>query len=931
MVGSGRGGARVAGAAALLLSAGGALAAPDRTLILQWFETSWRNIENRAPDAFMIGYNALWTPPPSIATFGSPGYDPFDRFNLGTPTNQTIYGTEGTFREMVQQLRRAGILVYPDLIFNHNGARSTVNSGFLAAGGWPGFHIPGGSPFNWGDFHDTSFQSENPGGPNFNLFNGDLVGLIDIAHEFNIQFIRHPVAAGDPRNIPAGSTFNRPDAGNARFYPDRDLPPMTFVNPINNLSSTVFPFNLQDPLAGDAVPENATGLLQRFVHWMLEDLEVGGYRLDASQHVPQFVWNEFFDTAVFNQFRTLAGTRAVPLSFGENVNSNGFIQTFVRNRDGFANRDALDINEAGSLRNVNGARGFASWLDPIQSSLDNQDDGFNNGSQGVHHVFSHDNGSAGSGSSIPPLPAPNTWGLAQNAYVLFRSGIPIVYHNSREMVDRFASGRGAFWPREGNPSALGNFDGNLAGLVRAAANYVRADNANTTGLEDDSFFFLLNGTDAVNSSLSDALVFERSNFLSSLDSRNDIGINAAASVLVGVSDSFAAGFQVRSVQTSFVPGTVLVELTGNAADPVVNPAGAVAQTLTVDANRRVLITIPNNTSPSGFEHGRGYVAYGPQAPVGTLSFPGSAGVIPPDPETVPSYARRLTPLAVITGDQFEVRLDTGRVVSAFANGDDNAVFRIDQGFRDFNGSGSFDFPESDRLIGGYENFVTQRSPLAGPGFAGTAGLYRQTIDATTLDEGVHFVSAIAFLRRTDGGAPIINDFRGVVYVDRLPPQIDASPIQVALDTGSFDLPVLAADRATNAVHVLINPPAGADPLTLAGPSNQARVYDRFEYRLDATGALLPGANRLVVVAFELSGRATVEELQIVNNLGSGDVNQDGVTDINDLYDYERAVAAGYIPQADLASPIGSLTGADLTALQALLRGAENATMRGTQP
>ncbi|MEO6435027.1 MAG: hypothetical protein ABIP55_04605, partial [Tepidisphaeraceae bacterium] len=39
--------------------------------ILQIFESTHRNVERRAPDIFMAGYGALWTPPPGRADQGN--------------------------------------------------------------------------------------------------------------------------------------------------------------------------------------------------------------------------------------------------------------------------------------------------------------------------------------------------------------------------------------------------------------------------------------------------------------------------------------------------------------------------------------------------------------------------------------------------------------------------------------------------------------------------------------------------------------------------------------------------------------------------------------------------------------------------------------------------------------------------------------------
>jgi hypothetical protein len=43
------------------------LADASAPAILQWFESSYDTIENRAPDVFMAGYGTVWTPPPGRA------------------------------------------------------------------------------------------------------------------------------------------------------------------------------------------------------------------------------------------------------------------------------------------------------------------------------------------------------------------------------------------------------------------------------------------------------------------------------------------------------------------------------------------------------------------------------------------------------------------------------------------------------------------------------------------------------------------------------------------------------------------------------------------------------------------------------------------------------------------------------------------------
>ena len=113
-------------------------------------------------------------------------------------------------------LHRAGVELHVDFIINHNGFSNLGTPGFAKAGGYPGFALTLPNDID-GDFH-----SAFAGG----VERERLAGLIDIAHEKNHRFIRSPVAAGNPKNLPAGTAAafgrlaNVPDPHNRRFYPD---------------------------------------------------------------------------------------------------------------------------------------------------------------------------------------------------------------------------------------------------------------------------------------------------------------------------------------------------------------------------------------------------------------------------------------------------------------------------------------------------------------------------------------------------------------------------------------------------------------------------------------------------------------------------------------------------------------------------------------
>src|SRR5689334_13377744 len=90
---------------------------------LQMFESTWKNTEWRAPDIFAAGYGAMWTPPPGRADTSnqSVGYDVYDRFDLGSAGNPTLYGTQTGLKTTIGELHKTGMNVYTDLVWNHNG------------------------------------------------------------------------------------------------------------------------------------------------------------------------------------------------------------------------------------------------------------------------------------------------------------------------------------------------------------------------------------------------------------------------------------------------------------------------------------------------------------------------------------------------------------------------------------------------------------------------------------------------------------------------------------------------------------------------------------------------------------------------------------------------------------------------------------------
>jgi hypothetical protein len=211
-------------------------------------------------------------------------------------------------------------------------------------------------------------------------------------------------------------------------------------------------------------------------------------------------------------------------------------------------------------------------------------------------------------------------------------------------------------------------------------------------------------------------------------------------LLIGLNDNRTFDAD-RPVQTSFPEGTKLAELTGNPR--ATNP-------LVVGRGGRATVTIPHN----GDE--RGYAAWGPKAPQGStttdpFAIAPVASIISPEDATIPNGVRRLTAIQRITADTVTITLTLKD-----ENLDDNALIRIDNGVQNIIGTPILPSGE----FAGFQTFTN-----ADPGFTGS-GVYSATLDLSDLEEGRHYVTAIAFLRRTPGMPPVFQTFRTVIAIDR---------------------------------------------------------------------------------------------------------------------------------------------------------------------
>jgi alpha-amylase len=862
-----------------------ALADFSAPAILQFFDATYQTIENRLPDLFNAGYGQLLTPPPGRADSGnqSVGYDVYNRFDLGGPGQPTLYGTETGLKALVAAVHQMGGQYYSDLVWNHDGftqwgSIDGQGHSFVSAGGYPGFVMRTPTDSH-GDFHDP-FDSS--------LTGGQLAGLIDIAQEKNYQYIRSPVDPGNPQNLPAGTSAafgrlaNVPDANNARFYSDRSLQPIIVYDPRTGEQNIhIYPFNNANPLSGTPVAENDLGYLMRYAQWMVQYVGVDGFRIDAAKNMPPWVLN-YLDRSVYrSSFRMLLnGSQEQIFSFGEVYDGNrNFIQQFIRKDINPANpgtiggnRDALDFPLYFALNNNLTGNGLQnSWFNIVNAGLDPQ----NHGAQGVSFVSSAD--------SFPPY-----LNNVAYAYTLMRPGNAIVYFNGHQFGDSSARP----FPKDGRGDALGGLYGNtITTLVNIrdthpGGNYIQRD------LEKET------------------LIFERQD-----------------SELVGLSNRLDNGYDSRTVQTNFAAGTPLLELTGNATDPSADPDHVIPPLVVVNANGTVNLRVPRNRNNFGAETDKGYVVYAPSGPQGALHLSNVDRTIPGQTPTAATNGTAvLSSIPVITGNSFQVELDTNRVnlLGSYRDHDadgDNALFKIDSGV-DATTHGFVSTNPND-VTYGFQQFTTIHSP----GYFDPSGngQYAQTINTSNLTSGMHYITVRAFRHRNGGEPPIFTDFTVAIYVDHQAPVsglIGFNPIVAGVNENRR-VSVQSTDLRAQNVYVFLDLPAAltnAQVAAMVGPASRAGQTDRDLFSKDFTG-VTSGNHAITIVTFDKSGDFGVQRFpgqytSTIYGAGLGDLDFDGRVNAADIVLFSQVLASNntqFNPAADFNGD-GSIDNADLLLL-----------------
>jgi glycosidase len=323
-------------------------------VILQYFGTTWSEIERRLPELAERGYDSLWLPPPFKAGAGtySVGFDTLDRFDLGdrdqSGTVRTKYGTKADLVRMIRVAHRFGIRVYFDNVMAHN-------AGPLDSGTEPGELFPGAPGFVPEDFHlvrdGTKWRkpADYPDYTNeWEVLNRNPFAW-DIAQEVpnNVSF--NPTGTAEGQTFPKWSGLRHP--GRTEWYLDTGLTVATngegqAVHPFANQErfedvgyvsggvtigagngrfdfadlnsngqhdlgepSEAFIDHGVDPTVpsrqtvewgygdgiynmGDPVAEDVNQMLFRAVRWFINEAKPDGFRLDAVKHVPSYFFGK---------------------------------------------------------------------------------------------------------------------------------------------------------------------------------------------------------------------------------------------------------------------------------------------------------------------------------------------------------------------------------------------------------------------------------------------------------------------------------------------------------------------------------------------------------------------------------------------------------------------------------------------------------------
>ena len=502
--------------------------------MLQYFNTSWRELTNKVPEIAEAGYQSLWIPPPTKAGgVFSVGYDLFDRFDLGSKDQRgslkTRYGTERELLDLIKVAHRFGIRVYFDSIMNHNGFDVPGFDGSVAEDFYPGFRP--------GDFHlritgkgfYRSWDNTRDWGSEWQVQNLGLSGLIDIATEPGTTNRNHGRFEGNTSNKPV--YLRHPDNPEYYCYIPEEAGQTHAANEgiyvgfgSGNGITRAF-LRLNQSFYEEIVED----MLHRSLRWQLDRTKADGARLDAVKHTPA----DFFGA-----------------TFGEDRDGSDYGFLGQAQRQFNLTRGYLDWNHRDTVFNIDAPRDdamffgehlgqpplYGPYIDAGMRLIDN--DLRNNlnrtlGNPSASLAGYDQPGAGGFSPSVSVMHAQshdNDYAARrelQHALYFTRDGLPLVYTDGNYHAGTLQGSGGAF-PRHSNTAFLGQFgDTRLPNLAYIHQHFAR-------------------GSQRPRWSDNDFLAYER------IDKRENPRMSDEAGVVafVMVNDNYAEGAG-RDLSTSF--------------------------------------------------------------------------------------------------------------------------------------------------------------------------------------------------------------------------------------------------------------------------------------------------------------------------------------------------------------------------------------------
>jgi hypothetical protein len=613
-------------------------------IILQYFETPWKEIEARMPEIIKAGYTAIWLPPITKGAEGvkDVGFAVFDRFDLGDKDQRgsirTKYGTKDELIQMIQLSHRFSIGVFPDTVMNHNS--NPVRNEF-------GGVIPPAALDEFPDIVPTDFHLLpcRPSAPGVRCRNPVEMGDGTFQMNPNTAENEEPEipCVDTPIGVILPTVDGQPATLMCRTPRVRDFTPFGFENQhfallglidfaidqkINNgapaaddnINATLRiprPSFIRQPDCPDCYPngipvaEDIRQYMMRWIIWIGQETDADGFRLDAIKHVQTtFYGNDFngdpiaFDRVIQDDYDDRRGFTD---SNDDDLVKDSLI--FGESFSGFENLAELAAYRATGMLPLNfplffGLRGVFS-----NGAGGNNDIGalsFPHGGDlgafvefgglgrkdGVSFSQSHD--------ELPPDGQPN----GALAFILTRPGPSVVFFDGNNPdTTNFV--------KEGRIDSLGDLDSPVVTDLVFIHNHFARGGMFNRFVDDDVY------------------LYER------------VVPGSGATLLMGISDNLGTEgrtdgdgnnkfgeFDPRPlVVTAFPPGTVLVDYTGNSTTPVItvldpNTVPAQARTNAINAYNSATAgaALPPNfglaflSVPSGPD--RGYVAYSIQNPKG---------------------------------------------------------------------------------------------------------------------------------------------------------------------------------------------------------------------------------------------------------------------------------------------------------------------------